>query len=341
MANSGSRDALRRAHITDKHLHLPTYNGMVDYVKARGVPPQVGALMDQFGSVVRDVIRPQRELWWPCVSDDAIDPFGIVEVYDAQPGGKGFYFSVRKATSGAKLFAGNEDYKLFAKDVETGEKGFGWIKLITPFEPVTIRTTSDEGDITFLDDLKVIAGQQVAVLSGSKTGLVALTKPEAETGKIGVIFKDLVTASSDSFLAVLTDKDYVSDDYITYSWVKVTSENYPGRPVTYEKTDTFGCLGNMPAYHWSNFDHPVQQGLFGLTNYQCSISEYYGDIDGWAVVRMWKGNGDFYLFGDHPHSDLFYRTGETDDDGEIGFEWVYDQELQGFRQGREVRIISA
>jgi hypothetical protein len=237
---------------------------------------------------------------------------------------------VKEATPYAQIFAGNESYPLF-------NGATGWVKLITPYAPVKVNCY---GSPTFTESV-IPSGFNVTPGTGS--GLICVATPDPR-GRVDVLSQSLSSSSSSSdssFLAVLTDKDYRTSEFVVYSWVKVTDQITPGHPVTYTKTATFGCYGNFPAYHVRNFDVPVQQGIFGLTNETCSLSDSYTEpIDQWAVVRMWKGDGDFYLFNSEPHVNLFRRTGVVDTDGEIGFERLFDQETQTWYDGREVRIVS-
>jgi|GEM_PF-4674563 len=146
--------------------------------------------------------------------------------------------------------------------------------------------------------------------------------------------------ASNSILAVLVDKDYTGGEHIAYSWVEVTAS--ASTPVTYTHTSKLGCKGSTPAYHARNFDLPVQVHLFGVgVSEGCTITGS-GTVDGWSVVRLFKdpNGGDFYVFNDEPHVDLFRRTGTTDSDGEIGYERYWDQENAVWADGREVRIVS-
>ena len=179
-------------------------------------------------------------------------------------------------------------------------------------------------------------------LTKDKAGFFCLGAPTNTTLHLAMFSPQPPSSSGGSILAVLVDKDYTSSEYIAYSWVEVTADNTT-TPVTYTKTSRHGCKGATPAYHARNFDLPVQVHLFGVgVSEGCTITTSVGTIDGWSVVRLFKdpNGGDFYIFNDEPHVDLFRRTGSTDSDGEIGYERYWDQENSVWVDGREVRIVS-
>lgn len=60
-----------------------------------------------------------------------------------------------------------------------------------------------------------------------------------------------------------------------------------------------------------------------------------------SVVRLRKGSGDYYLVEQLPFEDLFERTVDSDADGTIGYQRVFNQDTQTFVRGIEVRIITA
>lgn len=61
-----------------------------------------------------------------------------------------------------------------------------------------------------------------------------------------------------------------------------------------------------------------------------------------SVVRMNKGgDGEYWVFGEHPWNDLFIRTDSSDAGGVIGFLRYYDQNTGTWQNGEQVRIILA
>src|SRR6185437_1782176 len=148
---------------------------MVDAASDHGNPLGPNTLQDQHGAVQKKTTW-QRQLWWPCKSDDIVCPYGIVEIYDAEPGGVDFYFKVRLATADASQYGGNEAYQLCP-----GE--FGWIKLITPYEPVVVRS---KGTIAFLQTLGIVGDYMVPGTVPHQL-LYAECQPEVDSGRIGVL----------------------------------------------------------------------------------------------------------------------------------------------------------
>lgn len=173
---SKSRETIRHIKGKDPVL-VDTLNTLIDTARGSSVPPGQHTFAEQTGPVNRSKAGT-RELWFRCQSDDEVEPFGIVEVYDAVQDDQGIILKVKIATSDdGRLFAGNEDYKLFA-DSE------GWVKLITSYEPVLVRSSGS--GFTFLDELGVDDDVVVADASGEILRAASMWRD----GKIFVIATD-------------------------------------------------------------------------------------------------------------------------------------------------------
>jgi hypothetical protein len=162
-------------------------NALLDKAKANQTqPPGPDWYESGHESAQKQAATRARILWWPCLSDDDMPPFSVVEVYDSSPAGADFYFRVRKAnpSSRAAQYGGNEDYDLHAGTPEDGP--FGWVKLVTPYDPVVMRSS---GSVSFLSTVTPDATDPTVVspdLTGG-SGVVSLTLPEEGTTKIGVV----------------------------------------------------------------------------------------------------------------------------------------------------------
>jgi len=262
---NSSRAAIQLARESDQQLHLPSYNAALDFAKSRGVAVGARFSEEPFGHVQHPEITRQRELWWPCVSDDAADEFSVVEVYNATNAGAGFYFRTRKATSAAKLYAGNEDYPLFAG-------GMGWIKLITPYEPITV--ISSDLSVGFLTGVTTDGSNQ---LTSGGSMMQTLTRPEVGTGKVGVIAKSAAASG-----VCDTARFYIaSSDSITQTALGVIIATPNGcqlcdLPETLlgctviEIHDPSGCYFNEPADSlfnlegWARYMQPVSNTSYPI-----------------------------------------------------------------------------
>lgn len=193
---NNSRANVQLAKESDQQLHLPSYNAALEFARSRGVAVGDSFSEEPFGHVKHPEVSRQRELWWPCVSDEAADAFSVIEVYDATAAGTAFYFKVRRATAAAKLYAGNEDYPLF-------QGGMGWIKLITPYEPITV--IASDLSVAFLTTVGPDGADKLTTVT---SGLMqTLTRPEVGTGKVGVI---ALTGSSSSSTTIMTNTALVT-----------------------------------------------------------------------------------------------------------------------------------
>lgn len=158
-------------------------NNLIDAAKQVGVPPQENAWTDQSGPSVRSKSNSSDRLSWiRCLSRVNAPPFSVVEVFDSTVDLGGPLLRVRQAgqigtgtgtgtgtaVSAPALYAANEDYPLYANSL-------GWVKLVTPYEPVKIRAS---GSVNFLDDLDV-SGLQV--ISGAGKDLLCLTPDDVES----------------------------------------------------------------------------------------------------------------------------------------------------------------
>jgi hypothetical protein len=113
------------------------------------------------------------------VSDDDVQEFGIVEVYGASMEHDGPVLQVRlRTTETAQLYAGNEDYILT-------QGGQGWVKVVSPFEPVIVRS---DGSPVFLSKVRVTTGEDIVRATALSSRLVSLTLPNTEDqDKVGVM----------------------------------------------------------------------------------------------------------------------------------------------------------
>lgn len=58
-----------------------------------------------------------------------------------------------------------------------------------------------------------------------------------------------------------------------------------------------------------------------------------------AVVRIWKGDGDWYEMDQMPWVDLHEYTNDEDADGTISYFWYYDQNDDEWKRGEETRLV--
>jgi hypothetical protein len=171
------RDALQRVRPGDRIDHR-AFNALVDFVRSQGAPPGRHQFEDAGQVMTRGesgrVARSGN--WARCESDDASVPaFSLLEIYDGRFDDDGMVFSVRKPEDGAQLFGGNEDFAIAGSQ--------GWVKLVTPYEPVIARCSED---VAFLDDLS--PDDDYGVESGSD--FTAMTSRDARDrvmllGKVG------------------------------------------------------------------------------------------------------------------------------------------------------------
>lgn len=155
-------------------------NALVDMMRDRGVARTAYSMTDSGGGAVRGKSQSRDRLSWVrCYSDDDIPAFSVVEVYDGRLDSDGIILQVRKVAAFAdvKLFAGTEEYALTAD-------GYGWVKLITPYEPVVVRLGDVyEPDVRFGSPLYVQAGETTVIplnMSQRSTGLVCLASLDPE-----------------------------------------------------------------------------------------------------------------------------------------------------------------
>jgi len=154
-------------------------NAVFDAVRFRDVPQGPHGRGDRSGNQTRPRPYAKDHLsWHRCISSDNVDPFSIVEVYDSTVDATGPLLKVNIEGTGTgsgtattsiteKLYAGNEQYTLIR-----GKPG--WVKLITPYEPVLVRASLDT---QFYDDLEIDGS---AVTPGAATGLIALSPRNSE-----------------------------------------------------------------------------------------------------------------------------------------------------------------
>jgi len=143
----------------------------------------------------------------------------------------------------------------------------------------------------------------------------AITWTDANNG--GRHWQDVTPGATLPFLAVLTAKKY-GTGFIQYSWTQVSDSDQP-TPITYTELTVSGGPGSFPAYHVNNEDIP--------------------DL---TVVRMWRGNGNYYLFDVVPEWEFgqkvedaiqfpgdanFYYPGMTVRWDEVNFDVVFKDSI--------------
>lgn len=118
--------------------------------------------------------------------------------------------------------------------------------------------------------------------------------------------------------------DRSTDYFIVYSWTRVNDTDGDVPRLDYDNAAQSGGPGSNPLYHVRDLDLPV-----GGNNHPLSI------------VRVWKGQGSYYLFDTEPHVDLFRTTSAVDADGTQGFRRYWDQNDNTWKDGEEVRVVLA
>lgn len=221
-------------------------------------------------------------------------------------------------------------------------------------------------------------GVRVFLTSGTRydgqlLGYTAFLSGYADTGPVyGVNIGG--GGGETSFLAQITQKLYKSGrlsggDFIEYSWARVGDGINPVA-ITYSGVGVSGGPGDFPAYQERDLDLPtfpitatfISSGLLNsgdvinsgevplLSGYFnsgiysggfLSGYPYPGGIAPQSVVRMRRGAGNYFLFGEEPWHDLFRRTGEVDDYGYVGFLRIWNQNTRRWEDAQEVRLIPA
>jgi hypothetical protein len=152
-------------------INRPVINALIEFVRSRTAGR--GTFTDGGASSPRPTGHSRDELSWVrCESEVDAPPFSVVEVYDSRLDDNGIVLIVREAAEGAALYAGNEDYELI-----NGAQG--WVKLLTPYEPVVINVHDDSDPIVFGDTLTV---EELRVTSGSGSLLALTPETTAYTG---------------------------------------------------------------------------------------------------------------------------------------------------------------
>ena len=148
-------------------------NALIEFARGRGVPGGRGEFVDAGPGSRRRQEHSRDELsWLRCEAEVDAPEYSVVEVYDARLDPDGITLIVREATADATVLAGNEAYELI-------NGALGWVKLLTPYEPIIINVDEASDVVIFGDELDV-TGLSVQVSSGGP--LIALT---AESGPAG------------------------------------------------------------------------------------------------------------------------------------------------------------
>lgn len=198
-----------------------------------------------------------------------------------------------------------------------------------------------------------------------------------ESGRVRVVAPVYAaTHEEESMLVQATYKDY-NGAAITYSWHRVDEVSAAYRTSgdaspNHEFRLESGGPSSWPLYHEQNIDLPTwpvyptwresglllsgplsggfrSQGYSGTAYSGMTFSGQYfsgalvsgGSLQKLSTVRVYKGNGDYYLTNEKPYEDLFRRTATTDAYGRVGYLRYYDQNSGMWTDGFEVRIADA
>ena len=177
------RDIIRPVN-PGQPIRADDINAIISYVRSSGVPTSYRSY--EGSSEVASRARPKSDdalSWLPCVSCDAVAEFSIVEVCRASIQDDGsILLHVRKPTGGSTVFAGTENYPLF-------ESSYGWVKLITPYEPVEVNTI-DDSEIHFGGRVSPLLGTgfvKAAAVAAGDTGLIAAADSRVDPGRVRLL----------------------------------------------------------------------------------------------------------------------------------------------------------
>src|SRR5262249_31358901 len=97
----------------------------------------------------------------------------------------------------------------------------------------------------------------------------------------------------------LTDKEYLADGWIAYSWTRVLDSDDP-TPLIWVDQEETGDPDNFPVYEVNNIDLPVSASPTDQT---------VPDDDHPPIVKAWKGEGDYWLCDMTPRWEFCRKTG--------------------------------
>lgn len=220
------------------------------------------------------------------------------------------------------------------------------------------------------------SGQWVSdIKSGQRYHAQLVGYSASRSGTISTAPIYLTNEIEKSFLAQLTYKNYGFNTSVQYSWIRVNNTKisqaltyFSGLPLESGGPDYF------PAYQTKGVDYPVfpivptyaTSGLLasgplsgglilsgatysGTAYSGMSFSGSYfsgslvsgGGPQPLSVVRLRKGDGDFVVFDDEPWVDIFRRTGDVDEFGDVANYRIRNQFTKAWQNGITVRIIDA